>query len=100
MDRLISFDAVAIGIRNAQEEQEAARKALEEENKNVDLHNFNLSKFSGMDADRIVWEAQAKIAAQKLAAAEGKAGSSALGPNSVFNPNKYVTNVRVEERER
>lgn len=71
MDRLISFDAVAIGIRNAQEEQEAARKAAEEENKNVDLHNFNLSKFSGMDADRIVWEAQAKIAAQKLAAKEG-----------------------------
>jgi hypothetical protein len=54
MDRLISFEAVSTGIKNAQDEQEAARKAAEEEKKNIDLHNFDISKFSGMDADAIV----------------------------------------------
>jgi len=53
MNRLISFPAVAQGIRNAQYEQEKARIA-EEESKNIDVANFDLSKYSGLDEATIL----------------------------------------------
>ena len=52
MNRLITFPSIVQGIKNAQAQEEEARRKAEEESK-IDMTQINAFSFSGQNADII-----------------------------------------------